>query len=84
MKRLIIISSIVVILASCFPYGYDQKIPFAIVYLSVLKEDGTPFNDKEAERFILQSMGQSYSNAKTVINANDSLIFQCRTEKVMR
>ena len=80
MKRIIIISAIVAMFASCFPYGYDQRIPFAMVHLSVFKEDGTPFKYNEAERFTLQYTKHSYRDTKPVINANDSLIFQCRTE----
>ncbi len=78
MKRIIIIC---IAVATCFSCYYEYKrIPFALVHLHILKEDGTSFNDTEAERFILQYRQAANHQTKVVINTEDALIFQCSTE----
>ena len=75
MKRIIIIFVAIITCLSCYHRLYRERIPFGVVYLHVLKEDGTPFKDEEAERFLLQCWGQ-HNDIKTVINENDDLIFR--------
>lgn len=53
------------------------EIPSGEMRVLVLKEDGTPFKDSDANRFIVQYSGDSYSTAKPILNKDDSLIFRC-------
>ena len=79
MKRMIIICAIVAMVFSC-DFQTSPRIPFGIVHLSVLKEDGTAFKDSEAVRFIVQYSQQNNSKIEKVINEEDRLIFKCSRE----
>lgn len=72
-----------VFLTSC-PYyggpcrGIKERNKEAIVYLHVLKDDGTPLEDSYANNFILDYCAKdSDRSIKTIINENDALIFEC-------
>ena len=90
MKRMFLFLTImcIAILSTSCPYGggcpspYPGKYPGynkrAIVYLHVLKEDGSPLEDSHAKNFILDYCAKSsYNDMKTIINENDYLIFEC-------